>query len=88
MWLQLNATGKKLLVIVDEEFLTLLTLTDKIKTPLRTGYRLTTGANACSEDTRPEQAYCIIRSSQTQAEQLFSVGCYFLYLKFRKDGTI
>ena len=25
----------------------------------------------------PTQAYCIIRSSQLQAEHLFSAGCYF-----------
>lgn len=25
----------------------------------------------------PTQAYCIIRSSQMQAEHLFSAGCYF-----------
>nr|DAY49311.1 MAG TPA: hypothetical protein [Caudoviricetes sp.] len=25
----------------------------------------------------PKQAYCIIRSSQTQAEHQFSAGCYF-----------
>ena len=47
------------------------------KPPLRTGHQSTTGADACSEDTRPEQAYCIIRSSQMQAEHLFSAGCYF-----------
>ena len=30
------------------------------------------------DDTKsPKQAYCIIRSSQTQAEQTFLAGCYF-----------
>lgn len=49
----------------------------KQKPPLRTGYQPTTGADACSEDTRHKQAYCIIRSSQTQAEHPFPAGCYF-----------
>lgn len=31
----------------------------------------------CSADTYPRKAYCIIRSSQTQAEHQFSAGCYF-----------
>lgn len=28
-------------------------------------------------NNRPRQAYCIIRSSQTQVEHPFSAGCYF-----------
>lgn len=34
----------------------------------------------------PTQAYCIIRSSQLQAEQMFYAGCYF-YTQNRKDDT-
>ena len=48
-----------------------------LKPPLRTGHQSTTEAETCSVDTRPKQAYCIIRSSQTQAEQTFLAGCYF-----------
>nr|DAJ21053.1 MAG TPA: hypothetical protein [Siphoviridae sp. ctoD011] len=28
-------------------------------------------------NNRPRQVYCIIRSSQTQAEHQFHAGCYF-----------
>ena len=28
-------------------------------------------------NNRPQQAHCIIRSSQVQAEHPFSAGCYF-----------
>ena len=28
-------------------------------------------------NNRPQQAYCIIRSSQVQAEHTFHTGCYF-----------
>ena len=41
----------------------------------------------CSADTYPRKAYCIIRSSQTQAEHQFSAGCYFytlFYIHFHK----
>ena len=50
----------------------------------------------CSADTYPRKAYCIIRSSQTQAEHQFSAGCYFYTQKrvdfdtfnTRKDDTM
>ena len=37
----------------------------------------TRAANIAPKSICPKQAYCIIRSSQTQAEHTFSAGCYF-----------